>query len=75
MDSNRKRPPILMTSFAFILGVMPLVLATGAGANARRAIGTGVAGGMLSAAILGVMLVPVLYVFVRWMTGDKLNAK
>jgi len=67
--------PILMTSFAFILGVMPLVLATGAGANARRAIGTGVAGGMLSAAILGVMLVPVLYVFVRWMTGDKLNAK
>ena len=54
---------------------MPLVLATGAGANARRAIGTGVAGGMLSAAVLGVMLVPVLYVFVRWMTGDKLNAR
>jgi multidrug efflux pump len=65
--------PILMTSFAFILGVMPLVLATGAGANARRAIGTGVAGGMLSAAILGVLLAPVFYVVVRRMAGDKLN--
>jgi multidrug efflux pump len=66
--------PILMTSFAFILGVMPLVLATGAGANARRAIGTGVAGGMLSAAVLGVLLAPVFYVFVRRMVGEKLNA-
>jgi multidrug efflux pump len=66
--------PILMTSFAFILGVMPLVVATGAGANARRAIGTGVAGGMLSAAILGVLLAPVFYVVVRRIVGDKLNA-
>jgi len=66
--------PILMTSFAFILGVMPLVVATGAGANARRAIGTGVAGGMLSAAILGVLLAPVFYVVIRRMVGDKLNA-
>jgi multidrug efflux pump len=65
--------PILMTSFAFILGVMPLVLAFGAGANARRAIGTGVAGGMLSAAVLGVLLVPVFYVAIRRMVGDKLN--
>ncbi len=64
--------PILMTSFAFILGVMPLVIATGAGANARRAIGTGVAGGMLSAAILGVLLVPIFYVVIRRMIGDKL---
>ena len=63
-----------MTSFAFILGVMPLVVATGAGANARRAIGTGVAGGMLSAAILGVLLAPVFYVVIRRMVGDKLNA-
>ena len=67
--------PILMTSFAFILGVMPLVVATGAGANARRAIGTGVAGGMLSAAILGVLLAPVFYVVIRRMVGDKLNAQ
>jgi len=65
--------PILMTSFAFILGVLPLVFSSGAGANARRAIGTGVAGGMLSAAILGVMLAPVFYVTVRRLVGDKLE--
>jgi multidrug efflux pump len=64
--------PILMTSFAFILGVLPLVFATGAGANARRALGTGVVGGMLSAAILGVLLAPIFYVTVRRMVGDKL---
>jgi multidrug efflux pump len=62
--------PILMTSFAFILGVIPLVVATGAGANARRAIGTGVAGGMLTAALLGVLLAPVFYVVIRRMAGD-----
>jgi multidrug efflux pump len=65
--------PILMTSFAFILGVLPLVFATGAGANARRALGTGVVGGMLSAAILGVLLAPVFYVAIRRMVGDKLT--
>jgi len=62
--------PILMTSFAFILGVMPLVVSGGAGANARHAIGTGVAGGMLCAAILGVLFVPVFYVVVRRLAGD-----
>ena len=65
--------PILMTSFAFILGVFPLVISTGAGANARHAIGTGVVGGMLSATILGVLLVPVFYVTVRRMLGDPLD--
>jgi multidrug efflux pump len=65
--------PILMTSFAFILGVLPLVFATGAGANARRALGTGVVGGMLSAAILGVLLAPVFFVAIRRMVGEKLN--
>ena len=65
--------PILMTSFAFILGVMPLVVSTGAGANARRAIGTGVVGGMLTAAFLGVLFVPVFYVAVRQLMGDKLE--
>jgi multidrug efflux pump len=64
--------PILMTSFAFILGVLPLVFATGAGANARRALGTGVVGGMLSAAILGVLLAPIFFVAIRRMVGDKL---
>jgi multidrug efflux pump len=62
--------PILMTSFAFILGVIPLVVATGAGANARRAIGTGVAGGMLTAALLGVLLAPIFYVVIRRWAGD-----
>jgi multidrug efflux pump len=66
--------PILMTSFAFILGVLPLVVSTGAGANARRAIGTGVVGGMLSAAILGVLLVPVFYVAVRRILRDPLDS-
>ena len=57
--------PILMTSFAFILGVMPLVISTGAGSASRNAIGTGVAGGMFAATVLGVFLVPVFFVVVR----------
>jgi len=65
--------PIMMTSFAFILGVMPLVVSSGAGANARHAIGTGVAGGMLTAALLGVLLVPLFYVAIRRLMGDKLD--
>jgi multidrug efflux pump len=74
MEAARLRlRPILMTSFAFILGVLPLVFSSGAGANARRSIGTGVAGGMLSAAILGVMLAPVFYVTIRRIAGDKLE--
>ncbi|MEI6455115.1 MAG: multidrug efflux RND transporter permease subunit [bacterium] len=54
--------PILMTSFAFILGVVPLVIAAGAGAASRHALGTSVFGGMLMATICGVMVVPALYV-------------
>jgi len=57
--------PILMTSFAFILGVTPLAISSGAGANSRHAIGTGVIGGMLAATILAVILVPVFFVVVR----------
>ena len=56
--------PILMTSIAFILGVMPLVLSTGAGSASQNAIGTGVAGGMISGTILAVFLVPVFFVVV-----------
>ena len=66
--------PILMTSFAFILGVFPMMISTGAGANARHAIGTGVVGGMLSAALLGVLMIPVCYVAVRRLMGDQLDA-
>ena len=74
MEAARLRlRPILMTSFAFILGVLPLVFSSGAGANARHAIGTGVAGGMLSAAILGVLLAPIFYVTIRRMAGDKFS--
>ena len=54
--------PIVMTSVAFILGVVPLVIATGAGATSQRAIGTGL-GGMLSATFLGVLFVPVFFVW------------
>jgi len=54
--------PILMTSFAFILGVLPLVIATGAGANSRHSLGASVMGGMLFATIFGIMAIPTLYV-------------
>jgi multidrug efflux pump len=67
--------PILMTSLAFILGVFPLFISSGAGANARHAIGTGVIGGMLFATFLGVLLIPVFYVVVRRLLGDKLDGE
>jgi len=57
--------PILMTSFAFIFGVLPLALATGAGANSRMAIGTAVIGGMLTATILAIFYIPFFFVLVR----------
>ncbi|NKI67916.1 efflux RND transporter permease subunit [Collimonas pratensis] len=57
--------PILMTSFAFILGVLPLAIKTGAGSGSQRAIGTGVMGGMITATVLAVFLVPVFFVVVR----------
>ncbi len=53
--------PVLMTSFTFILGVVPMVIATGAGAGSRRAIGTTVFSGMLAATLLGIFLIPPLY--------------
>src|SRR5690606_38140344 len=56
--------PIIMTSLAFILGVLPLAIATGASSGAQRAIGTGVMGGMISATLLAVFLVPVFFVVV-----------
>ena len=57
--------PIIMTSLAFILGVLPLVIAGGAGSASQRAIGTGVMGGMITATMLGVLFVPVFFVVVR----------
>jgi len=61
--------PILMTAFAFILGVVPLLTATGAGAEARKVMGMAVFSGMLIATILGVCLIPVLYVAVERVVG------
>ena len=56
--------PIIMTSLAFVLGVMPLMLASGAGAGARRSMGTGVVGGMLAATFIATLFVPLFFVFV-----------
>jgi hydrophobe/amphiphile efflux-1 (HAE1) family protein len=69
--ARQRLRPILMTSMAFILGVLPLAIATGAGAGGRIAIGTGVIGGMLTATVLAVFLVPVFFVSVRSVFGDR----
>jgi multidrug efflux pump len=63
--------PILMTSLAFTLGVVPLAIATGPGAASQRAIGTGVLGGMVSATVLAVIFVPVFYVFIMRLLSPK----
>ncbi|MFN4160670.1 MAG: efflux RND transporter permease subunit, partial [Stenotrophomonas sp.] len=74
IEASRLRfRPILMTSFAFIMGVVPMAISTGAGANARHAIGTGVIGGMVFATFLGLLMIPVFFVVVRRMLGDKLD--
>jgi hydrophobe/amphiphile efflux-1 (HAE1) family protein len=62
--ARQRLRPILMTSFAFILGVMPLVIASGAGSGGQNAIGTGVAGGMITATLLAIFLVPAFFVAV-----------
>ncbi|MGE0119913.1 MAG: efflux RND transporter permease subunit [Dongiaceae bacterium] len=59
--------PVLMTSFAFILGLLPLVIAVGAGAASRRAVGTAVFGGMIAASVIGVFVIPMLYVVFQWL--------
>ena len=61
--------PILMTSLAFILGVLPLVVATGAGQVARQSVGTAVAGGMFVSTFLNLLFIPVLYVVVQTLRG------
>ena len=67
VDAARTRlRPILMTSFAFILGVVPLVIATGAGAEMRQSLGTAVFSGMLGVTLFGLLFTPVFYVVVRW---------
>jgi len=64
--------PIIMTSLAFILGMVPLVIASGAGASSRIAVGTGVAGGMLVATLLGIFFIPLFYLSVRrWISRKR----
>jgi len=63
--------PILMTSFAFIFGALPLVFASGAGANSRHSLGTGVVGGMTVATLLGIFFIPVLYVIFAGIGGRR----
>ena len=65
--------PILMTSLAFIFGVLPLALSSGAGANSRIAIGTSVIGGMLTATVLAIFFIPLFFVIVRRTTRDTLK--
>ncbi len=72
LEACRQRfRPILMTSMAFILGVLPLAIATGAGSAGQRAIGTGVMGGMITATVLAIFLVPVFFVVVMRLSGYK----
>jgi multidrug efflux pump len=66
--SKLRLRPILMTSFAFILGVVPLVLAKGAGAEMRVALGTAVFSGMLGVTLFGIFFTPVFYAVIRWLT-------
>jgi HAE1 family hydrophobic/amphiphilic exporter-1 len=67
--------PILMTSFAFILGVLPLAAATGAGAGARNSVGTSVAGGMLASTLLSIFFIPVLYVVIRTLAPGRVRGE
>jgi multidrug efflux pump len=67
--------PIIMTSLAFIGGMVPLVIATGAGAASRAAVGTGVMGGMILATLLGIFFIPVFYLVVRrWVARGRVRA-
>ncbi len=65
--------PILMTSLTFILGVLPLALATGAGAGARNSVGTAVVGGMVASTFLSVIFIPLLYVVIRTLAPGKVR--
>ena len=63
--------PIVMTSFAFVVGVVPLVIAQGAGSEMRRTLGTAVFAGMLGVTLFGIFLTPVFFYVIRWL-GDRM---
>lgn len=66
--------PILMTSLAFIFGLTPLVIATGVGSEGNRAIGTGAVGGLLIGTVLGIFIIPILFMFFQWLQ-EKVSSK
>jgi HAE1 family hydrophobic/amphiphilic exporter-1 len=72
--SQLRLRPILMTSFAFIVGLLPLTWATGGSALGNRSIGTGAVGGMLTGVILGVFIIPVLFVVFQYLQ-EKVSGK
>jgi multidrug efflux pump len=72
IEASRLRlRPILMTSLAFVMGVLPLVTSTGAGAEMRRAMGVAVFAGMIGVTLFGIFLTPVFYVLLRRATGNR----
>jgi multidrug efflux pump len=73
--ARQRLRPILMTSLAFVLGVLPLAISTGAGSGGQNAIGTGVIGGMLSATVLAIFFVPVFFVATVKLFGGKKTAQ
>jgi len=76
LDAARMRlRPILMTSLAFIFGILPLAIATGAGSGAQNAVGTGVMGGMIAATTIGIFFVPLFYVAVRRLGSWRMSRK
>ena len=66
VGARQRFRPVMMTSFAFILGLVPLVIAVGAAAASRRAVGTSVFGGMIAASAIGIFMIPMLYVVMEW---------
>jgi HAE1 family hydrophobic/amphiphilic exporter-1 len=75
MEAARTRlRPILMTSFAFILGVIPLAFASGAGAELRQALGVAVFFGMIGVTLFGLLFTPVFYVVTRWL-NDRMGGR
>ncbi|WP_437882548.1 efflux RND transporter permease subunit [Pseudomonas sp. LRF_L74] len=76
IEASRMRlRPIIMTSLAFILGVLPMAISSGAGSGSQHAIGTGVIGGMLSATVLAIFWIPLFYVLVCSLSGDRASKK
>jgi multidrug efflux pump len=72
IEASRLRlRPILMTSLAFVMGVVPLVFSTGAGAEMRHAMGVAVFAGMIGVTLFGIFLTPVFYVLLRQITGNR----